>query len=169
VSLFLFGGIIGALNGGHLATKLGRRRLLLLNNINFILAGIILSLAPSVWFLYVGRIFAGMGAGFGSVGVPLYLAEISPVDIRGSVGSLNQLAIVVGILVSQTIGIPLSTRYISLLFESKRLLTRQCSEGWRLLFGLTIVPSILQALLTPFCVESPKYNNILMPPKKRIP
>ncbi|KAJ3175550.1 Solute carrier 2, facilitated glucose transporter member 3 [Irineochytrium annulatum] len=140
VSLFLLGGIIGGLSGGHLSTTYGRRRILILNNVAFISTGLLLGLAPSVPQLYLGRFVAGLGAGIGTVVVPLYISEISPVARRGSLGSLNQLSIVIGVLLSQVAGMFLSTR-----------------EGWRILLALTIGPSILQIALIPFSVETPKW------------
>ncbi|KAJ3104034.1 Solute carrier 2, facilitated glucose transporter member 1 [Phlyctochytrium planicorne] len=140
VSLFLLGGILGGLSGGYLSQTFGRRKLILYNNFTFILSGILLGFAPSVNQLCFGRFVAGIGAGIGTVVVPMYISEISPVDKRGTYGSLNQLSIVVGVLFSQTAGVALST-----------------PELWRLLLSLTLAPSIILMLVLPYAVESPKW------------
>ncbi|KND00732.1 sugar porter (SP) family MFS transporter [Spizellomyces punctatus DAOM BR117] len=140
VSMFLLGGIIGGLTGGHIADNLGRRRTLLILNVGFIIGGALLALSSAPFSLYFGRFIIGIAAGTGTVAVPLYISEISPVEKRGTLGSFNQLAIVVGILVSVLVGIPLATL-----------------ERWRYMFGLILVPSILQMLLIPFCVETPSW------------
>jgi MFS family permease len=117
----LLGGVVGGLSGGSLAATLGRRRLIFLDNICFVASGLLFATASSVTPLYWGRFIAGVGAGAGTVVVPLYISEITPLDLRGTLGSLNQLAIVLGVLVAQLFGIVWSTR-----------------ESWRLLLGLTI-------------------------------
>ncbi|KAI8830674.1 general substrate transporter [Chytriomyces cf. hyalinus JEL632] len=154
VSIFVLGGTVGAFCGGPLAEMLGRRRLLFLNNAPYILAALLLGSSTSVWGLYAGRFIAGLSAGLGSVGVPLYIAEVAPVKIRGSLGAIHQLSIVVGILCSQSLGIPLSTR-----------------TGWRYLFYTGALPPLLQCFLLPFCVESPKWmsaNGLLIDARKAL-
>nr|XP_028607838.1 solute carrier family 2, facilitated glucose transporter member 4 [Podarcis muralis] len=89
--------------------------------------------------------FAPM-AGFASGLVPMYVGEISPTNLRGALGTLNQLAIVIGILIAQVFGLD------SLLGTS---------ELWPLLLGISVVPSILQLLMFPFCPESPRYLYII--------
>ncbi|KAJ1550305.1 Solute carrier 2, facilitated glucose transporter member 4, partial [Cladochytrium tenue] len=140
VSIFLLGGVAGALPAGQLATWLGRRRVLLLNNVAFLVAGLLQAQASGRAQLYAGRLAAGLGAGVGTVVLPLYLAEVAPVRLRGSVGSLNQLLIVTGVLSSQLCGLFLSSR-----------------PAWRVLLGLTIVPSVLQIFALPLCEETPSW------------
>ncbi|KAJ3074232.1 hypothetical protein HDU98_011800 [Podochytrium sp. JEL0797] len=140
VSIFLLGGTLGGLSGGTLVANLGRRRLLFLNNIPFLLSSFLLATSASVTGLYAGRFVGGVAAGLGTVAVPLYIAEVAPVKIRGSLGALNQLSIVIGVLVSQTLGVPLSTR-----------------ESWRYLFAAGAVVPLIQCILLPFCVESPRW------------
>ncbi|TPX58838.1 hypothetical protein SpCBS45565_g07906, partial [Spizellomyces sp. 'palustris'] len=121
VSMFLLGGIFGGLTGGHIADYLGRRRTLLVLNVGFIIGGALLALSSAPFSLYFGRFLIGIAAGTGTVAVPLYISEISPVEKRGTLGSFNQLAIVVGILISVLVGIPLATL-----------------ERWRYMFGLIL-------------------------------
>ncbi|KAI8621798.1 general substrate transporter [Chytriomyces sp. MP71] len=154
VSIFVLGGTVGALCGGSLAQSLGRRRLLFLNNVPFIIASALLASSTTVYGLYAGRFIGGIAAGVGTVGVPLYIAEVAPVGIRGSLGALNQLSIVIGILCSQSLGIPLSTR-----------------TGWRYLFFAGLLPPLLQCFLLPFCVESPKWlsaNGLVIDARKAL-
>ncbi|KAJ3099201.1 Solute carrier 2, facilitated glucose transporter member 3 [Phlyctochytrium planicorne] len=154
VALFLLGGMFGGLSGGFFATSYGRRKVIMWNNFTFVASGFLLATSPNVWQLYLGRVVAGFGAGLGTVVVPLYISEISPIDRRGAFGSLNQLSIVVGVLVSQVAGVWLSTR-----------------EGWRPLLGLTVVPSLLQMILLGFAVESPKWlasRNLIQETRKSL-
>ncbi|KAJ3187098.1 hypothetical protein HDU85_007136 [Gaertneriomyces sp. JEL0708] len=140
VSMYLFGGIFGALSGGHWTTSLGRRRTIFYNNIVFLLGGVCMALGPSTSALTLGRFIVGVAAGIGTVAVPMYISEISPVEKRGTLGTFNQLGIVVGILFSVLIGIQLATR-----------------EGWRTMFWWSLAAPIIQLCLLPFCVETPAW------------
>lgn len=74
--------------------------------------------------------------------VPMYISEIAPLNLRGGLGTVNQLAVTVGLLLSQVLGIEpiLGT-----------------NDGWPVLLGLAICPAILQLILLPVCPESPRY------------
>lgn len=74
--------------------------------------------------------------------VPMYVSEISPLNLRGGLGTVNQLAVTVGLLLSQVLGI-------------EQILGN--NEGWPLLLGLAVLPAVLQLLLLPVCPESPRY------------
>lgn len=88
--------------------------------------------------LYFGRLFVGFASGISTSVVPLYIAEISPLENRGINGSFVQLSIVIGILISAIVGIPFSTRQL-----------------WRELFAIAIIPVLIQMIMIPFVVESP--------------
>lgn len=92
-----------------MAARFGRKRSLLWNNTLFIAGGLCLAAAPNFELLCLGRLLVGLGAGIGSVVVPIYISELSPKEIRGTMGGMNQLSIVIGVLVTQCIGIYMST------------------------------------------------------------
>lgn len=94
---------------------------MLYNNFLFILGTLCLAFGQTVTTLCLGRFVVGWASGIGTVVVPLYISEISPANKRGILGSFNQLAIVIGILVSVVLGIRLATR-----------------DGWRLMFGFPL-------------------------------
>lgn len=72
----------------------------------------------------------------------MYISEIAPLNLRGGLGTVNQLAVTVGLLLSQVLGI-------------EQILGT--NDGWPVLLGLAICPAILQLLLLPICPESPRY------------
>lgn len=72
----------------------------------------------------------------------MYISEIAPLNLRGGLGTVNQLAVTIGLLLSQVLGI-------------EQILGT--NEGWPVLLGLAICPAILQLLLLPICPESPRY------------
>ena len=145
VSLFLVGGLIGSLSGGYVADKFGRKRGLLYTQA-FSIAGAILmgcsKAAHSFEMLMIGRFFVGLSCGLFTGLSPLYVAEISPIKIRGAMGTVNQLAVTSGILTSMVLGL-------------RKVLGGR--DSWPTLLALTIVPSLLQCIILPFMPETPRY------------
>ena len=121
VSLFVVGGIFGGASGGTFATRLGRKSTLFCNNLLFAFGTALIFFGSDFYTLSTGRLLIGFAAGIGTVVVPLYIAELAPLNQRGSLGSLNQLSIVCGVLISVIIGIPLSV-----------------PDLWRWLFGFAL-------------------------------
>ena len=93
----------------------------------------------------MGRLLVGATAGLNTVLVPLYIAEVAPVELRGGLGTVNQLAVTSGILTSQVLGL-------------EEVLGS--GGGWPWLLALTAVPPSVQLALLPFCPRSPRYLAI---------
>ncbi|KAI8606995.1 general substrate transporter, partial [Chytriomyces sp. MP71] len=100
-SLFVIGGAIGSMFGGYLAERYGRRNVLLLTNIPFVAASVLLASSTTVLALFAGRLLAGLAAGICTVTLPMYIAEVAPAQLRGSLGALTQVSLVSGILCVQ--------------------------------------------------------------------
>lgn len=144
VSIFCIGGMIGGMLSGVMAERFGRKGGLLINNILAIFSAILMGMAKMSGFwelLLVGRLLIGVNAGINTGIAPLYLTEISPVHVRGAIGTIHQLVITISILISQILGLS------GVLGNSH----------WDLLFGFAIVPAVFQILTLPFCPESPRY------------
>ncbi|XP_053213492.1 glucose transporter type 1-like isoform X3 [Panonychus citri] len=145
VSIFAVGGMFGGISGGLIADWCGRKCGLLLNNAIAILGATLMSssqLFKSIECLIAGRFFIGLNCGISTTLVPMYLSEIAPISLRGALGTVSQLAVTIGLLLGQVLGIP----YI--------LGTK---DGWPFLLGIAIIPAVLQLLLLPMCPESPRY------------
>jgi MFS family permease len=112
VSLFVIGGILGSPLGGKLATLHGRRMILFWGNLGFLFGTSLIYSGTSFGVLCLGRLLIGISAGMGTAVVPLYISELAPLAQRGTLGSLNQLFIVIGILIAGLLGVPLSTRLL---------------------------------------------------------
>lgn len=139
-SIFSVGGLIAATFAGTLAGRYGRRRFSIYTCIPFIMGSLIMALSNNVNHLQAGRFIVGLGAGSAIVVVPLYLNEISPPDLRGMLGFMNQFSINIGILLAQFLGLAYSN-----------------FEQWRyILFGGAVIAS-LEAVLLYFIPESPKW------------
>ncbi|KAK8507846.1 hypothetical protein V6N12_074411 [Hibiscus sabdariffa] len=141
VSTLLAGATVGSFTGGSLADKFGRTRTFQLDAIPLIIGAILTATAQSVQTMIIGRLLAGIGIGISSAIVPLYISEISPTEIRGALGSINQLFICIGILAALVAGLPLAGN----------------PQWWRTMFGIAAVPSILLALGMAFSPESPRW------------
>ncbi|VEN58573.1 unnamed protein product [Callosobruchus maculatus] len=145
VSIFAIGGMLGGFGGGMVANKFGRKGGLLLNNVLGIGGGVLMwctKLAHSYEMLFFGRFIIGVNCGLNTSLVPMYISEISPLNLRGGLGTVNQLAVTIGLLLSQVLG-------IEQIFGT--------NDGWPLLLGLAVVPALLQLVLLPICPESPRY------------
>ncbi|XP_006603059.1 plastidic glucose transporter 4 isoform X1 [Glycine max] len=141
VSALLAGATVGSFTGGALADKFGRTRTFQLDAIPLAIGGFLCATAQSVQTMIIGRLLAGIGIGVTSAIVPLYISEISPTEIRGALGSVNQLFICIGILAALLAGLPLVGNPI----------------WWRTMFGITVVPSVLLALGMTISPESPRW------------
>jgi len=140
VASFAIGGPFGANVAGNLAESRGRRGALMINTWLFLLGGLVQSLALNMYFIIAARFIIGFASGISSVLVPIYLGELAPPTLRGTLGTLTQFAMVVGILVSDFFAFPFAT-------ESK----------WRVLFSVTAVTAFLQLFCAPWLLESPRW------------
>ena len=129
----------------NLLSTLFRKGGLLLNNIIGIIGALAMGSAKfvkSYEMLIAGRFLIGVNCGLNTSLVPMYISELSPINLRGGLGTINQLAVTVGLLISQILGI-------------EHLLGTD--EGWPYLLGMAIIPPIMQLILLPICPESPRY------------
>ncbi|XP_041059248.1 solute carrier family 2, facilitated glucose transporter member 11b [Carcharodon carcharias] len=145
VSTFTLGGFLGAWLGGLLVVRFGRKRTLLLINI-LVLAGSALMGAsnPAGVFelLIVGRFLVGLHSGVSLCIQPMYLGEIAPMALRGTISMGTSVFITAGILIGQVMG-------------QRELLGGE--EYWPILLSSSCIPAILQLLLLPWFPESPRY------------
>ena len=140
VSSLLLGAAIGVGVAGRLADRLGRRPVILITGIIFIVGGVLAAFAPTRVVLIVARFIMGLGVGASAVVVSVYLVEVAPTSHRGRVGSLGQLALVIGVLVSYLVGYGLSD-----------------SGNWRLMLGLSVVPAAIVVLGLVAMPETPRW------------
>ncbi|XP_030842958.1 solute carrier family 2, facilitated glucose transporter member 1-like [Strongylocentrotus purpuratus] len=144
ISVWCIGGALGALVGGYLSDGLGRKGALLMINIFSLVAAVLFGfaeLANSYEMVIIGRLIHGFYVGTAITIVPLYLAEISPINLRGAIGVIHQLMITIGILIGQALGLYAFT----------------AEDSWPILLALIGVMSAFQLILLPFCPESPRW------------
>ncbi|XP_074376214.1 plastidic glucose transporter 4-like isoform X4 [Apium graveolens] len=141
VSTLLAGATVGSFTGGSMADKFGRTKTFQLDAIPLAVGTLLCATAQSVQTMIIGRLLAGIGIGISSAIVPLYISEISPTEIRGTLGSVNQISICVGILAALVAGLPLAATPL----------------WWRTMFGSAAIPSVLLALGMTIAPESPQW------------
>jgi sugar porter (SP) family MFS transporter len=142
VSNLMIACVIGALLAGPIADWTGRKKVLILCAVLFTVSAILSALPRSFTELVIARFIGGMGVGMASVVSPMYIAEISPAKIRGRLVALNQLAIVVGILLS---------------YFSNWVLVDTGINNWRYMLVAEILPAITFLVGLFFIPESPRW------------
>lgn len=142
VSNLMIACVVGALLAGPIADWTGRKKVLILCAVLFTVSAILSALPRSFTELVIARFIGGMGVGMASVVSPMYIAEISPAKIRGRLVALNQLAIVVGILLS---------------YFSNWVLVDTGINNWRYMLVAEILPAITFLVGLFFIPESPRW------------
>ncbi|MET4590596.1 sugar porter family MFS transporter [Arthrobacter sp. 754] len=134
------GAIIGAVTAGRLSDRIGRRRVILVLGVVFIVGSLACAVVPNNAALITGRIFLGLGVGGCSALVPVYLSEMAPAKARGRLAGLNQLMIVTGLLLGYCVNFLLAQ-----------------TENWRIMLASGALPALLLVAGLPFLPESPRW------------
>ncbi|CAH8518495.1 unnamed protein product [Schistosoma rodhaini] len=142
---FVVAGAIGAFSCGAIADCLGRRNGLIVNSLLAIIGGVLVG--PCVAYsqpalLFVGRVFNGFNFGISMGIAPMYLTEIAPLSLRGGIGSLHQLALTIGIIVSYLMTLTYTLNTPTL---------------WPISVAVGSVPALIALILLPYCPESPRF------------
>lgn len=141
VSSVLIGAVIGAATNGILADIFGRKKIIMATAVIFILGSILCAFAPNVYVLILSRIFVGFAVGIVNFVVPLYLSEVSPKNLRGTLVSLYQWAITAGILFSY---------FINAVFD-------QAVYNWRWMLFAGVVPGLVLFIGMCFMSDTPRW------------
>ncbi|XP_052734785.1 sugar transporter ERD6-like 5 isoform X2 [Vigna angularis] len=135
-SILTIGAMIGAIISGRIADYAGRRAAMGFSEVFCILGWLAISLSKVGWWLYVGRFLVGCGMGLLSYVVPVYVAEITPKNLRGGFTTVHQLMICCGVSLTYLIGSFLN---------------------WRILALIGTIPCLVQLLGLFFIPESPRW------------
>lgn len=144
-SSLMLGAIFGGAWAGQLSDRLGRRRMILISALVFMLGAILSSFSPNdgQYYLIIVRILLGLAVGAASALVPAYMSEMAPAHIRGRLSGINQLMIVSGMLISYIVD-----------FLLKGL---PGNIAWRLMLGLAAVPGLILFIGVLALPESPRF------------
>ncbi len=139
VSAVLVGAVFAAA-GGALTGRFGRRWMIILAGVVFTLSAIGTALAPTVGWLIGARVAGGIGIGIASFISPMYIAELVPAKVRGSLVAVNMLAITTGIVVAYLVDYAFAA-----------------GHGWRYMFGLAALPAIGLVIGMWWLPDSPRW------------
>ena len=156
-SCALIGCLLGSLAAGTLANRYGRRRVLLIAAVLFAVSSVFTGWAWSFSAFIFWRILGGTAIGLSSNVSPLYIAEISPAAQRGRLVSLNQFAIVVGILLAQIVNWRLARPVPPGLPVHVLLHTWNVQYGWRWMFTAVSAPALVFTFASLLIPESPRW------------
>ncbi|XP_006873158.1 PREDICTED: solute carrier family 2, facilitated glucose transporter member 7 [Chrysochloris asiatica] len=148
VSMFPLGGLLGSLIVGLLVDKCGRKGTLLINNVFAIVPAILMGVskvAKAFELIIFSRVVLGICAGISYSALPMYLGELAPKNLRGTLGTMTEVFVIVGIFLAQ-------------IFSLQAILGNP--TGWPVLLAITGIPALLQLLTLPFFPESPRYTLI---------
>ena len=141
VSSVLIGAVIGAATNGVLADIFGRKKIIMATAVIFILGSLMCAFAPNVYVLILSRIFVGFAVGIVNFVVPLYLSEVSPKNLRGTLVSLYQWAITAGLLFS--------------FFTNAEF--AQAFYNWRWMLFAGVVPGLILFIGMCFMKDTPRW------------
>jgi sugar porter (SP) family MFS transporter len=141
-SSLLFGCVIGSIFAGRITNFYGRRKVLLWVSLLFVVTSVATGEASSFTFFIAARFIGGLAVGGASILSPMYVAEVSPPPMRGRMGTLYQLSIITGILISYCINY---------------LLRNAGASNWRWMFITGVIPSALFFVLLLRAPETPRY------------
>lgn len=148
VSSLIVGCIFGAMIAGMLGDKFGRKKVIIVAAILFIIGSLGSAIPETFTGYIIARIIGGISIGITSTLCPLYNAEISPAAYRGRLVALNQFATVSGIFIVYFVNL-----FISNLGDE----AWNIAEGWRWMFGVGLIPGVLFLILLFFVPESPRW------------
>ncbi|KDO44991.1 hypothetical protein CISIN_1g011956mg [Citrus sinensis] len=135
-SILTIGAMIGAIMSGKIADYIGRRGTMGFSDIVCIIGWVIIVFSKAAWWLDLGRLLVGYGMGLLSYVVPVYIAEITPKNLRGGFTTVHQLMICIGVSMTYLIGAFLN---------------------WRILALIGTIPCLVQLIGLCFIPESPRW------------
>ena len=144
-SSLIFAAAIGAMAGGRLSDGWGRRKAIILLAVLFFVGTVLVVVAPGLGVLVAGRVLLGLAVGGASTVVPVFLAELAPYEIRGSLAGRNELMIVVGQLAAFVVNAILGNTLGHL-------------DGvWRIMFAICAIPAVVLFFGMLRMPESPRW------------
>ena len=145
VSSLILGAIMGNIIAGRLADRFGRRRILMFTAMLFTISAISTALAFDIISFLIARVVGGIGVGMAILVAPMYIAEIAPRKLRGTLVTFNQLNIVLGI----------SIAYFSNYYFQQTI--ADFDLKWRVMLGVEAIPAVVYLALLFFVPRSPRW------------
>ncbi|MCQ2254413.1 MAG: sugar porter family MFS transporter [Bacteroidaceae bacterium] len=147
----LIGCLVGAMVAGAAADRYGRKPLLTISAVLFTVSAVATGVFNDFTLFNIARFVGGVGIGVASALSPMYIAEVSPSEIRGRMVSVNQMTIVLGIL---------SAQIVNMLIGQGVTAEWGREQGWRWMFWAEAVPAVLFLVMSFFIPESPVFQKL---------
>lgn len=141
VSSVLCGALVGSFLSGTFADYFGRRKLLIITSLIFVVGALGSAATTGILDLILSRFVVGFAIGIASFAAPLYISEVAPPEHRGALVSLNQLAITLGILLAY---------FVDMAYQHS-------TNNWRLMFGFGVIPAVILFFGMLFLPRSPRW------------
>jgi len=168
VAAVLLGSVISTLFAGLLADWMGRKPLMILSGIAFVVSIPVIAMSQGYALLFFGRLLQGMSAGFVGIVVPLYLAECLSASSRGKGTGVFQWLLTFGIVVAALVGIYFSYRVDAVAKANPAALFSFKDHAWRSIFWVSLPPGILFVIGSFMVTESPRWLYQRKRPEKAI-
>lgn len=152
VAALLPGCAVGAFAAGRMADAIGRRAVMMLSAIVFILSAIIAGGAPNDWVFITARFFAGLAVGAASVLAPVYISEVTPASVRGRLASVQQVMIISGLT-----GAFLVNYWLAATAGHSTAIFWLGYPAWRWMFWAQVIPASLYLVTLLLIPDSPRY------------
>ncbi len=160
MTIALIGCMIGAMTVGTLADRIGRKKLLTISSLVFLLSAFATGAVYTFDTFLVARFFGGIGIGLASGLSPMYIAEVSPANIRGRMVSLNQMMIVIGILAAQIVNWLIAQPMPAGITEAAIAESWNGQMAWRWMFWAPMLPAAIFLVFCFFIPESPRWLHM---------
>ncbi len=157
MSSALVGCLIGSVISGMLSDRFGRKRLLLAAGLMFVVSAIGTGIADRFAIFVWYRLLGGIGIGLASNLSPMYIAEVAPAEMRGKLVSINQLAIVIGVVSAQVVNWAIARTMPENLSQQQILDSWYGQTGWRWMFAAETMPAALFFFMMFLVPESPRW------------
>lgn len=157
MTIALIGCMVGAMTVGWLADRIGRKKLLTISAVIFLVSAFATGAIHTFSEFLVARFFGGVGIGLASGLSPMYIAEIAPPAIRGRMVSLNQMMIVVGILAAQIVNWLIARPMPAGITEAGIAASWNGQMAWRWMFWVPMIPAAVFLALSFVIPESPRW------------
>lgn len=152
VGAILVGSAIGAFGAGRLADAIGRRSVMMLAAVLFLISALIAGAAGTSAVFIFGRIIGGLGVGAASVISPVYISEVTPANIRGRLSSVQQVMIITGLT-----GAFIANYFIAAYAGGSTAEFWAGYPAWRWMFWLQAIPALIYLFALLIIPESPRY------------
>lgn len=160
MTIALIGCMVGAMTVGTLADRIGRKKLLTISSIIFLLSAFATGAVSTFPTFLVARFFGGVGIGLASGLSPMYIAEVAPADIRGRMVSLNQMMTVIGILAAQIVNWLIAQPMPEGITEQQIAASWNGQMAWRWMFWVPMIPALIFLIFSFIIPESPRWLNM---------